>query len=63
MDVREAQDVLELAAEATEEDVKQAHRDLARVWHPDRFGEDILYVSSKWGGKYLYRQKKGATRR
>jgi hypothetical protein len=32
--------VLGLAPGASEAEVKQAYRDLARVWHPDRFGTD-----------------------
>jgi len=32
--------VLGLAAGATEQAIKEAHRDLVKVWHPDRFGND-----------------------
>jgi len=32
--------VLGLNGDATEADVKQAYKDLAKVWHPDRFGEN-----------------------
>jgi hypothetical protein len=32
--------VLGLDGDATEADVKQAYRDLAKVWHPDRFSEN-----------------------
>jgi len=33
-------EVLGLAPGATEEAVRQAYRDLVKVWHPDRFGSD-----------------------
>ncbi len=32
--------VLGLAPGATEQAIKEAHRDLVKVWHPDRFGTD-----------------------
>ena len=32
--------VLGLAPGASREDVKKAHRDLSKVWHPDRFAHD-----------------------
>ena len=32
--------VLNLSANASPEDVKRAYRDLAKVWHPDRFPND-----------------------
>ena len=38
--VREALEVLGLAADATPAEIKAAHRDLVKVWHPDRFGSD-----------------------
>ncbi len=34
----EALEILELTPAASAEDIKQAHRDLVRVWRPDRFG-------------------------
>ena len=37
---REALEVLGLAAGATPAEIKAAHRDLVKVWHPDRFGND-----------------------
>ena len=33
--------ILEIHANATEQEVKQAYRDLVKVWHPDRFTHDI----------------------
>ncbi len=32
--------LLEIDPEAADEEVKRAHRDLTKVWHPDRFGHD-----------------------
>jgi hypothetical protein len=32
--------VLGLAPDATEQAIKEAYRDLIKVWHPDRFGSD-----------------------
>lgn len=32
--------ILGLEIGATPEQLKQAHRDMAKVWHPDRFGDD-----------------------
>lgn len=32
--------LLDLTPRASDEDVKGAHRDLMKVWHPDRFGHD-----------------------
>lgn len=32
--------LLELDPRASGEEVKRAHRDLTKVWHPDRFGDD-----------------------
>ena len=32
--------LLDLDPAASDEDVKRAHRDLTKVWHPDRFGHD-----------------------
>ncbi|HUP46121.1 MAG TPA: J domain-containing protein [Thermoanaerobaculia bacterium] len=36
----EAYRVLDLSPAATEEEVRAAHRDLTKVWHPDRFAHD-----------------------
>lgn len=32
--------LLEINPRASAEEVKRAHRDLTKVWHPDRFGDD-----------------------
>jgi curved DNA-binding protein CbpA len=36
----EALDVLALDHDATATEIKEAYRDLVKVWHPDRFGSD-----------------------
>lgn len=36
----EALDVLELRPGATANEIKEAYRDMVKVWHPDRFGND-----------------------
>jgi hypothetical protein len=36
----DALNVLGLGPRATAEEIKEAHRDLTKVWHPDRFGND-----------------------
>src|SRR5574341_1472126 len=33
--------ILEIHPNATEQEVKQAYRDMVKVWHPDRFAHDI----------------------
>jgi hypothetical protein len=38
--VKEALDVLALRPGATLAEIKEAYRDLVKVWHPDRFGSD-----------------------
>lgn len=40
MQAREALDVLALRPGATSAEIKEAYRDLVKVWHPDRFGDD-----------------------
>ena len=37
---KEALDVLALRPGATPTEIKEAYRDLVKVWHPDRFGSD-----------------------
>jgi hypothetical protein len=32
--------LLELDPSSSDEEIKRAHRDLTKVWHPDRFGND-----------------------
>jgi curved DNA-binding protein CbpA len=32
--------LLDLDPNASDDEVRRAHRDLTKVWHPDRFGED-----------------------
>ena len=36
----EAYRILEIASSASDDEVRAAHRDLTKVWHPDRFGND-----------------------
>ncbi len=40
-------EILELQPGATPEEVKTAYRDLAKVWHPDRFKEDSPRLKAK----------------
>jgi DnaJ domain len=40
LQAREALDVLALRPGATSAEIKEAYRDLVKVWHPDRFGND-----------------------
>ncbi|HEX6494009.1 MAG TPA: J domain-containing protein [Acidobacteriaceae bacterium] len=40
MSIDEALDVLALRPSATASEIKEAYRDLVKVWHPDRFGSD-----------------------
>jgi hypothetical protein len=35
-----ARKVLGITADATPDEIRRAHRDLIKVWHPDRFGDD-----------------------
>ena len=37
----EALDILALRPGATPSEIKEAYRDLVKVWHPDRFGNDV----------------------
>jgi hypothetical protein len=37
----EALDVLALRPGATASEIKEAYRDMVKVWHPDRFGNDL----------------------
>ena len=36
----EAFRILEIPPSATDDEIRSAHRDLTKVWHPDRFGND-----------------------
>jgi curved DNA-binding protein CbpA len=40
LSAEQALDTLGLTAEATPDEIKQAYRDLVKVWHPDRFDSD-----------------------
>src|SRR6266699_2290861 len=39
-DLAESYRILELREDASLEEIRQAYRELARVWHPDRFPND-----------------------
>jgi DnaJ domain len=39
--VKDALDVLALRPGATAAEIKEAYRDMVKVWHPDRFGSDL----------------------
>src|SRR5688500_11961115 len=36
----EAYRILEIPPSASDDEIRAAHRDLTKVWHPDRFGND-----------------------
>jgi DnaJ domain len=40
MDIRKCCDLLDLRPGYSQEDLKQAYKDLAQVWHPDRFAHN-----------------------
>src|ERR1700722_16663013 len=40
LQIKEALDVLALKPGASSIEIKEAYRDLVKVWHPDRFGSD-----------------------
>jgi DnaJ domain len=40
MRLEECYRLLEVDAGASAEEIRRAHRDLTKVWHPDRFGDD-----------------------
>ena len=40
MRIQDCYALLEVSPQASDDEVKAAHRDLARVWHPDRFAHD-----------------------
>jgi len=39
--IERALEILGLGPDATPEAIKQAYRDLTKVWHPDRFQNDL----------------------
>ena len=41
-DILESYRILDIGPNASLEEVKRAYRELARVWHPDRFPNDVL---------------------
>ena len=41
MPVQDALKILGLKPTATPDEIRQAYRDLVKVWHPDRFGADV----------------------
>ncbi len=40
MNLRKSFQILEIGINATEEEVKEAYKDLVAVWHPDRFSHN-----------------------
>jgi DnaJ domain len=40
MDIRKCCDLLDLRPGYSQEDLKQAYKDMAQVWHPDRFAHN-----------------------
>ena len=40
MNIRKSFELLEIGMNATEEEAKQAYKDLVSVWHPDRFSHN-----------------------
>ena len=40
MNIRRSLEILEIGADATEDEAKQAYKDLVAVWHPDRFSHN-----------------------
>ena len=40
MNIRRSFEILEIGADATEDEARQAYKDLAAVWHPDRFSHN-----------------------
>jgi hypothetical protein len=44
-DLRESYRLLEVEPGATPEELKRAYRDLVKVWHPDRFADDLRLQS------------------
>ena len=40
MNIRKSFEILEIGADATEDEARQAYKDLVAVWHPDRFSHN-----------------------
>ena len=40
MDIRKSFEILEIGINATEDEARQAYKDLVAVWHPDRFSHN-----------------------
>ncbi|MCF8130220.1 MAG: J domain-containing protein [Deltaproteobacteria bacterium] len=40
MNIRKSFELLEIGMDATEDEAKQAYKDLVSVWHPDRFSHN-----------------------
>jgi curved DNA-binding protein CbpA len=40
MNIRRSFEILEIGADATEDEARQAYKDLVAVWHPDRFSHN-----------------------
>ena len=40
MNIRRSFEILEIGAAATEDEARQAYKDLVAVWHPDRFSHN-----------------------
>ena len=40
MNIRRSFEILEIGANATEDEARQAYKDLVAVWHPDRFSHN-----------------------
>ena len=40
MNIRRAFEILEIDADATQDEARQAYKDLVAVWHPDRFSHN-----------------------
>ena len=40
MNIRRSFEILEIGLDATEDEAKQAYKDLVSVWHPDRFSHN-----------------------
>ena len=40
MNIRKSFEILEIGADATEDEARQAYKDIVAVWHPDRFSHN-----------------------